>query len=137
MTQLSWTGEQWIYYIKPGKKEPIKSAGSQRVHPESGLGATGVGDLLQSSAPGETSPQQLSIAADSLACPPLPGAEKDTAVYSRSDEMLVINQRGGEMGTVSFQITNSVAEITGLPKDEWRKGCLSNQADAGYPELSA
>lgn len=69
-------------------------------------------------APGETSPQQLSIAADSPAWPPVPRAKKDTAAYSRSDEMPVINQRGGEMETVSFQISNSVAEITGLPKDE-------------------
>lgn len=82
-----------------------------------------MGDWLQPPAPGETSPQQQSIAADSLACSPLPRAEKDTAVYSWSDEMLVINQRGGEMETVSFQISNSVAEITGLPKDEESSAC--------------
>jgi len=47
----------------------------------------------------------------------LPRAKKDTADYSWSDEIFVINQRGGEMETVSFQISNSIAEITGLPKD--------------------
>ncbi|KAJ7401011.1 hypothetical protein BTVI_99795 [Pitangus sulphuratus] len=45
-------------------------------------------------------------------------AKKDMVDYSWSDEIFVINQRGGEMETVSFQISNSVAEITGLPKDE-------------------
>ncbi|KAJ7426524.1 hypothetical protein WISP_14733 [Willisornis vidua] len=44
--------------------------------------------------------------------------KKDTADYGWSDEIFVINQRGGEMKTVSFQISNSVAEITGLPKDD-------------------
>lgn len=74
--------------------------------------------MLQPPTPGETSPQQLSITADSLACPPLPRVKKDTATYSQSDEIFVKKQRGGEMETVSFQISNSVAEITGLPKDE-------------------
>lgn len=75
------------------------------------------GLLLQLPAPGETSQQQLCITADSLSCPPLPRAKKDMADYSWSDEIFVINQRGGEMEAVSFQISNSVAEITGLPKD--------------------
>lgn len=72
---------------------------------------------LQLPAPGETSQQKLCITADSLSCPPLPRAKKDTADYSWSFEIFVINQRGGEMETVSSQISNSIAEITGLPKD--------------------
>lgn len=72
---------------------------------------------LQLPAPGETSRQQLCITADSPSRPPLPRAKKDTAGYSWSDEIFVINRRGGEMETVSFQISRRVAEIAGLPKD--------------------
>lgn len=73
---------------------------------------------LQLPAPGETSQQQLCIAADSLSCPPLPRAKKDMADYSWSDEIFVIKQRVGEMETVSFQIRNSVAEIMGCLRME-------------------